>query len=58
MTGCKTKFYIVVKDDDGRVVELEKVNNEVRSDVAVRRRTYTYTCSSYAAYHSCLNRIC
>ena len=49
LTGCKRKFYTVVKDDDGKIVELEKVNNEERSAVAVKRRTYK--CSSYAVYH-------
>ena len=49
MTGCKTKFYIAVKDEEGKVVELEKVNNEASSDVAVRRRTYM--CSSCSSYH-------
>ena len=49
MTGCKSKFYIVVKNEEDKVVELEKVNNEATSDVAVRRRTYM--CSSCSSYH-------
>ena len=49
MTCCKTKFYIVVKDEEGKVVELEKVNNEASSVVALRRRTCM--CSSCNSYH-------
>lgn len=48
-TGCKAKFYTIIRDDGGKVVELEKVNTQASADVAVRRRTYT--CSSYTSYH-------
>lgn len=49
MTGCKAKFYTIIKDEEGKVVELEKVNSQACADVSVRRRTYT--CSSFTAYH-------
>ena len=41
MTGCKAKFYTIIKDEEGKVVELEKVNSQACADVSVRRRTYT-----------------
>ena len=49
MTGCKAKFYTIIRDEEGKVAELEKVNTQASSDVVVRRRTYT--CSSYTSYH-------
>ena len=49
MTCCKTKFYIVDEDEEGKVVELEKVNNEASSVVALRPRTCM--CSSCNSYH-------
>lgn len=44
MTGCRPKYYSIVKDENARVVEMES-----HSDVVARRRTYT--CSSYKQYH-------
>ncbi|CAH3119630.1 unnamed protein product [Porites lobata] len=49
MTGCKAKFYTIIRDEEGKVTELEKVNTQTSSDVVVKRRTYT--CSSYTSYH-------
>ena len=49
MTGCKAKFYTIIRDEGGKVAELEKLNSQESADVAVRRRTYT--CSSYTSYH-------
>ena len=49
MTGCRPKYYSIVKDENGRVVEMERVHGQSNSDVVVRRRTYT--CSSYKWYH-------
>lgn len=49
MTGCKAKFYNIIRDDVSKVVELEKVITQASADVAVRRKTYT--CSSYTSYH-------
>lgn len=45
MTGCRPKYYSIVKDENGRVTELERVHDQSNCDVVVRRRTYT--CSSY-----------
>lgn len=58
MTGCKAKLYTIIRDEEGKVAELEKVNTQASSDVVVRRRTYT--CSSYTSYHKTIyivNRI-
>lgn len=49
MTGCKAKFYSIERNEDGKVVELDKVNSQACADVAVRGRTYI--CSSYTSYH-------
>ena len=49
MTGCRPKYYSIVKDENGRVAELERVHDHSKCDVIVRRRTYT--CSSYKWYH-------
>lgn len=51
MTGCKAKFYTIIRDNGGKVVELEKVDAHASTDVAVKRRTNMYTCSSYTPYH-------
>ena len=49
MTGCRHKYYSIVKDESGRVAELERVHDQSNCDVVVRRKTYT--CSSYKWYH-------
>ena len=49
MNGCKTKWYTIVKDDERKVTDLIKTDNEADSDVAVKRRTYS--CSSSKLYH-------
>ena len=49
MTGCRPKYYTIDRDENGRVVEMERVRNEGNADVVVRRRSYT--CSSYPLYH-------
>ena len=49
MTGCRPKYYSIVKDENGRVAELERGHDHSNCDVVVRRRTYT--CSSYKWYH-------
>ena len=48
MTGCKAKFYTIIRGDGGKVVELEKVNTQTSAAVAVKKRAYT--CSSYTSY--------
>ena len=30
MTGCKAKFYTIIRDEEGKVAELEKVNTQMR----------------------------
>ena len=37
MTGCKTKYYTIIRGDGGKVVELEKVNSQASADVAVKK---------------------
>ena len=49
MTGCRPKYYSIVKDENGRVAELQRVHDQSNCDVVVRRRIYT--CSLYQWYH-------
>ena len=35
MTGCKTKYYTIDRDENGRVIELERVRNQGNADVVV-----------------------
>lgn len=49
MIGCKVKFYIIIRDEEGKVVEFEKVNIQVSLDVVVRRRIYI--CFLYMLYY-------
>ena len=37
MTGCKAKFYTIIRDEGGKVAELKKLNSQESADVAVRR---------------------
>lgn len=48
MIGCKVKFYIIIRDEEGKVVEFEKVNIQVSLDVVVRR---IYICFLYMLYY-------
>ena len=48
MNGVKTKWFAILRDNGGRVTQLDKTSR-ASADVAVKRRTYT--CSSHASYH-------
>ena len=47
--GCKSKFFVISKASDGRVIGLTRVGKEAAGDIAVRRRYYT--CLSCPSYH-------
>lgn len=51
MIGCKVKFYIIIRDNGGKVVELEKVDVYVSIDVVVKRRINMYMCFFYMLYY-------
>ena len=48
--GCESKFFVISKASDGRVIGLTRVGEEAAGDIFVRRRYYT--CLSCPSYHT------
>ena len=41
MTGCKAKFYTIIRDEEGKVAELEKVNTQ--AGIALTQKSCIFT---------------